>query len=260
MKKKSIWIVLAVLLSLLLAVGLALGKYVGEWKNSFALLISPFQQQEIDTSLRRYFRSNELKPISQEIPHYEINGTTGWFTVANGLDSATISQDNVSYTLTWYVSQDGSTWTEADRTEHGTLIKNVYQVVDYNIGPMTIDGVVYDYIQVVGKTTSFKQEDIQATYHFTYYDYVLETTYNGGVVTLTLDTNDMFGDYQFRWPMGMVPDNSDPNLIFTNAVSGPGELTAELDSNTLYEFHFFVTDDNLFTGTDMTKVITVTKK
>ena len=78
------------------------------------------------------------------------------------------------------------------------------------------------------------------------------------MITVKIDTNDMSGDYKFTWPAGIVPDNSDPNEIFTNALKGPSELTVTLNKDTAYEFLFFVTDDSGLS--DATDKISITKE
>ena len=258
-RKKYIPIVLFVILTVGLVAGLTFGKYAGEWKNPFGLLISPVGNNNVDTTLRRYFRSNELFPES-ESDVYAINGTSGWFTVANALDTNTVSQDTVNYTVTWYVLDGTDTWTEYKK-QNGSVAADVYRVDKYEVAPVTINGIVYDNIKVVAKTSSFLQEDIEAVYSFSYSDYQVITTYSNGVFTVTVDTNDMPGNYLFTWPAGIVPDNSDPNRIFTSALLGPSSLTARLNANTEYEFLFFVADSTLFEEPfDVTNVIGVSKK
>lgn len=258
-RKKHILIALSILLCIGIAAGAVLAKYAGEWDHAFGLLISPVEQNEIDTTLRRYFRSNELLPAS-EGASYTVNGTEGWFTVANALDSSTVSEDEIQYALTWYVSADGNSWTEY-KEESGTFAANEYKVAKYTVEPVTLEGTVYNYVKVHGETSSFLQEDIEAVYTFLYSDYEVEKTASDGVVSVKLDTNDMDGDYQFTWSAGITPDNSDPNLIFTTASNGPSELTVKLGKNTAYEFLFFVTDAALLDGaTDLTALVTVTKE
>ena len=258
-KNKKLLILLSVLLGIGLLAGLALGKYTGEWKNTFGLLISPVEQSETDNTLRRYFRSNELLPASENAK-YTVHGTSGWFTVANALDKSTVSEDTISYSLTWYVSEDGNTWSEY-RRENGSFTKNSYQVAKYTVTPVTIEGVTFNHIKVAGKTSSFLQENIEASYHFTYSNYTTETAYENGVLTIKIDTNDMSGDYQFSWPAGVTPDNSDPNGIFTQALVGPTEVTVTLKHNTDYTFLFFITDKDLQDAASSgTNVISITKK
>ncbi len=258
-RKKYIPIVLFVILAVGLVAGLTFGKYAGEWKNPFGLLISPVGNNNVDTTLRRYFRSNELFPES-ESDVYAINGTSGWFTVANALDTNTVSQDTVNYTVTWYVLDGTDTWTEYKK-QNGSFAADVYRVDKYEVAPVTINGIVYDNIKVVAKTSSFLQEDIEAVYSFSYSDYQVITTHSNGVFTVIVDTNDMPGNYLFTWPAGIVPDNSDPNRIFTSALLGPSSLTARLNANTEYEFLFFVADSTLFEEPfDVTNVIGVSKK
>lgn len=239
-RKNPILTVLLVVLCLGLIAGLAFGKYAGEWNHLFGLIISPVQQVETDTSLRRYFRSNELLPASEGAA-YTVNGTNTWFSVANALDSSTVSEDTVKYSLTWYISTDGSTWTEHKR-EGGTFSANTYDVKRYTVEPVTVSGTTYNMVKVCGKTSSFKQEDIEAVYTFTYSDYVADVSYADGVITVDIDTNDMAGEYIFTWAAGIAPDNSDPTGIFANAVQGAGVLTATLGRDTGYTFYFFVTD------------------
>ena len=243
--KPIVPIVLAVLV-LGLVVGLVYGKYAGEWSHFFELIISPTQQENIDTSLRRYFRSNELLPVS-EGANYAVNGTDTWFTVANALDSTMVSEDEIKYTLTWYYSADGSTWTQFDKVSD-TLNKNTYDKQKYTVAPYTVGDVTYNTIKVVGESSSVKQEKIEAVYTFTYNDYIASISYADGIITVDIDTNDMAGDYIFTWAAGITPDNSDPNCIFTTATVGAGALTAKLTLDTGYRFYFFVTDAQLLSA------------
>jgi len=236
-------VLLTVLLCLALATGLVLARYAGKWEHGFGLLISPVEQDETDHSLRRYFRSNELLPAS-EGASYTVNGTSAWFTVANALDSATVSEDVIRYTLTWYVSSDGSAWTEY-KTESGTMAAGEYKVDRYELAPVTLNGAVHNYIKVHGKTSSFLQEDLEARYSFVYSDLKCAYAYADGVITVATDTNDMSGEYKFVWPAGITPDNSDPSGLLKTAAAGPAEITVTLEKNTAYESLFFVTDSAL---------------
>ena len=256
-------IVRFVILCISLTAGIVLGKYAGEWKQRFGLAISPVAQSDTDPALRRYFRSNELLPATEGAA-YTINGTSGWFSVSNALDSNTVSEDTVSYTLTWYISTDGSTWTEYKK-ESGSFAKNQYKVNKYTVSPVTQNGTIYNMVKVCGKTSSFLQEDIEAVYTFQYADYTTNTTYANGVITINITTKDTGGSFQFCWPAGIVPDNSDPSGIFKTALAGPSELTATLNTNTNYQFLFFVTDaallEQLNNAPDTAaQTVTMTKK
>lgn len=262
-RTKRILIVLFVILCIGLVAGLTLGKYAGEWKHGFGLLISPTDQDDTDTTLRRYFRSNELLPVSENVA-YTINGTSGWFSVANALDSSTVSQDTINYTLTWYVSTDGTTWTE-HKTETGSFEKDEYKVTKYTVEPVTISGTTYNKVKVSGKTSSFLQEDIEAVYTFNYSNYSINTSFANGVITLDIDMNDVSGEFKFSWPEGIAPDNSDPSGLFKNAIAGPSNATVTLNKNTAYQFLFFVTDGELLeqlnnTPSNAEQIVTMIKK
>ena len=248
-------LVLAVLLCLLLVAGVVWGRYAAQWDLDFGLLFSPVGGSTEDPSVRRYFRSNELTPASEGAT-YEVNAIATWLTVANGLDSATLSEQDVAYTLTYYASVDGVTWTQY-KTESGTLTANTYQVEKYAVAPQTIEGTVCDYIKVHAATTSFVQEDLEAVYHFNYTDYTATATYGDGVVTLRLDTNSRGGDYRIAWDAGLAPDNADPNGLLTDAVVGPSAATLTLTADTAYTFLFFVTDAGLMDAAAATAAVTV---
>ena len=257
--KRRIPTVLLIVLCISLVAGLALGKYAGEWKNVFDLLISPITQNTTDPSLRRYFRSNELRPASENAT-YAVNGTESWFTVANALDQSTVSQDTVLYTLTYYISESEGSWT-AYQTESVSLTKDVYDVKKHTVSPITKNGTVYNTVRVEAKTSSFLQESIEATYTFTYSDYSVQTSASGGVITLAIDTGDMSGDYRITWIAGITPDNSDPNKMLTHAQNGPSEATVTLKHNTDYVFLFFITDDSLLGGAvNASDMVTISKK
>ena len=259
--KITIIIVLAVVLCMGLIAGLTLGKYVQEWEQGFGLIISPLLKDEIeDPADRYYFRSNELLAQSENAA-YTVNGTSTWFSVANALDTNTYSKIDVSYTLTWSVSADGSNWIQY-KTESNTFEADRYLVEKYTVEPVTLNGTLYNTVKVEASTGSFKQEVLSAVYTFIYSDPSVEISYASGIITVTLDTNDVAGDFTFAWNAGITPDNSDPNLIFTSASDGPAELTAALRKNTGYTFVFFVTDadvlekldDSLISAADMVSV------
>ena len=258
-RNKIRWIVLGSLLVLILMMGTVFGKYANEFMNRFGLTVSPVEQNEVDHSLRRYFRSNELRPAA-EGASYAVNGTEGWFSVSNGLDSSTVSEDEIRYTLTWYLSTDGGTWIQ-HQTQSASFEAGEYGVERYFVAPVTLEGTVYNTVKVVAKTDSFLQEDIEAVYTFTYTPHTVSATYADGVITLKLDTNDHGGDYEFRWPAGILPDNSDPNGVLTAAKAGPAAVTAKLGHNTAYELLFIVTDPSVIgDGASVSNVIEVTKK
>ena len=242
---KRTLILLLVVLYIVLIAGFTLARYATDWTLDFGLNISPLEGEIINPFARKYFRSNELKPENDDA-RYEINGTYGWFTVANGLDSSTFSEIKVKYTLKWYISKDGSTWKDYG-TQNVECDENIYDVDKYKFAPVTVDGVVYNYIKVVASTSSIKQKDIQAIYHFNYSDAEIDYSYANGVIYVNIDTNDMAGDYKFSWVAGIAPDNSDPTGKFASAMVGPSEITVELGHNTGYEFLFFVTDSQLNT-------------
>ena len=253
-KEKRILIVLLAILCLGLIVGLTLGRYVGEWDQLFGLLISPSDSSE--PLVPCYFRSNELLPATENAS-YTVNGMSTWFTVANGLDSSTVSQLDVKYTLTWYISEDGSAWTEY-KTVSATMPANAYTVsTKYTVEPVTVGSTVHNYVKVIGSTSSFLQENIEAVYVFQYESATVSKTYADGVVTVRINTNDEPGSYTFAWADGITPDNSDPNGIFTTAAAGPSDKSVTLNSHTVYEFLFFVTGE---VGIDPTQAVTVSKR
>lgn len=189
-----------------------------------------------------YFLSNELSSSS---PSYIVNGTTAWFTVANALNSTTYANAPVVYTLSWSVSEDGMAWTSY-KTESDVLLPGNGRVVEkYGFGPIEENGTVYNWVKVQAFTASFTQDDIEAVYQFDYNDHDVEVSYDGGVITVTLNTNNFDGDFEFSWLKGITPDNSDPTGLFKDAAVGPADITVKLKKNTEYEFLFFVTDSEL---------------
>ena len=240
-RKKYMLLLLFVLLSVGLLGGMTLGRYAGEWKHSFGLSILPVNN--IDYSVKRYFRSNELLPVSENAA-YTVNGTSAWFSVANGLDSNMVSEEDIKYTLTWYVSEDGITWTEYNKNKvNDKFDADEYQVKKFSVSPVEVGGNVCNYIKVHGTTSSFLQEDIEAVYTFIYLPHQIEISYFSGVIMVIIDTNDTSGDFEFTWKNGITPDNSDVTGIFKEAEVGPSKIEANLDKNTKYQFLFFVTDE-----------------
>lgn len=211
---------------------------------------------------RCYFRSNSLKPVSENAV-YTVDGADTWFTVANGLDSTMVSQGQVNYTLTYDISTDGVTWQAYD-SKTGSLPANTYTVQKYAVAPVTADGTTYPWIKVTASTTSFQQEDICAVFCFVSTGYAVNRTYESGVIKLTVNTNSQSGSFTFAWAEGITPDNSDPSGTFATAAIGPGALTASLDKHTVYDYLFFVTDPTLLANlesdsTQITTLVTVEK-
>ena len=249
-KQKYIQIVLWVMLCLILLTDLTFSRYTGEWDHRFGLFISPSEQ--FDPTVPLYFRSNTMKPASENAT-YSVNGTSTWFTVANGQDSSTVSQDDIEYELTWYVSVDGDVWMEY-QTQSATLPANEYTVAKYTVEPITVDETVHNFVKVVCETTSFKQENIEALYSFTYEAEEIEVTCADGVITVEIDTNDVPGAYKFEWIEGITPDNSDPNGVFTTSENGPSDKVVTLNLQTHYKFVFFVTGDINGEPTDAVRI------
>ena len=191
-------------------------------------------------SEKYYFRSNELMPVSQNVS-YTVDGTAGWFTVANALDSQTWSTGVVDYTLSYFVSEDGNDWISYQTGEH-TMDAGRYQVDKYELAPIQVNDTTYHWIKVTATTTSFLQEDLQAVYHFVPTGLSTEYGYADGVITLTIHTNNHAGTYRIGWASGIAPDNSDPSGTFSDAAAGASTLDVYLEKNTVYQYLFFVTD------------------
>lgn len=212
---------------------------------------------------RCYFRSNELKPVSQDAA-YTVDGYDTWFTVANGLDSNMVSAADVHYTITYFVSDNGTDWVEYS-TQSGVFTANTYQKQKFTVAPITKDGVTYNSVKVTASTESFPQEDLLAVFHFTYSGYKADYDYRSGVLRLTVNTNNQSGNFTFGWASGITPDNADPNGTFTFASVGPGTLTVALEQHSVYEYLFFVTDPTLLSSlesdsTQVSTLVTVEKK
>ena len=262
-KNKYVLLFLAIILSVGLLGGMTLARYAGEWSHSFGLSIFPVDKT--NHNLRRYFRSNELVPVSENAA-YTVNGTSTWFTVANALDSEMVSEEDIKYTLTWFVSEDGITWTEYNKNKvNDKFGADEYQVKKFSVSPVEVGRNVCNYIKVHGTTSSFLQEDIEAVYTFNYSSYSADTMFADGVITINIDTNDVSGEFNFSWQEGITPDNSDPTGFFKNAIAGPSNSTVTLNKNTAYQFMFFVTDAELLeqlnnTPSDAGQIVTMTKE
>ena len=198
------------------------------------------------SSLRQYFRSNVLKPVSENAA-YAVSGTTAWFTVANALDSSTYAQAEVAYTVTYYISKDGMDWTKYV-TESKSLAANAYSVEKFEVSPVVYSGETYPMVKVEMATRSFLQEDLSAVFDFSCLDIETAYAFADGVITMTVNTKNTGGNFVFYWDSGISPDNSDPIQLFRDAQAGPAELTVALQKNTVYEFLFFVTDPQLLSN------------
>ncbi len=187
-----------------------------------------------------YFESNVLRAGGRD---YTVEGTEATFVISNSIDSSTHSQIALRYLLTVEIFKDGA-WVE-HTTEWRSMAANRMVTDELSVTPITVDGVTYDRVRVTAACASGSLDALTAEFIFTYGEYTAEYSYADGVIYLALQTQDRGGEYGFAWVSGIAPDNSDPNLIFTDAEASALGLNGELKEYTAYEFCFFVTDAGL---------------
>jgi len=187
-----------------------------------------------------YFESNVLRAGGRD---YTVEGTEATFVISNSTDSATHSQIALRYLLTVEIFKDGA-WVE-HTTEWRSMAANRMVTDELSVTPVTVDGVTYDRVRVTAACASGSLDALSAEFIFTYGEYNAEYSYGNGVIYLTLQTQDRGGEYSFAWVSGIAPDNSDPNLVFSNVESSALGLSGELNEYTAYQFCFFVTDTGL---------------
>ena len=191
-----------------------------------------------------YFASNLLKPEA-EAATYNVHGSEALLSLANALDSYTYSQMELNCQTIIYYWKDGG-WQEFAK-QWNTLTANRMVVEEILLTPVEVEGVIYDRIFVKSTCANGMLETLCAEFVFQYGVYTTEYSYDAGVIRLVLFTNDEGGNFRFAWiwdherSVGIAPDNSDPNLIFTHALASDLQVTTAIGNYTGYEFCFFVT-------------------
>lgn len=191
-----------------------------------------------------YFESNVLRPVADGAVQ-NVYGTEAVFAITNALDSKTFSQIPLTYKVTVYIWKNDA-WVEHSY-EINTLGANRQVTREFTVTPIEVDGVVYDRILVKAACTNGTVQALVAEFRFQYMDHAVEYSWNSNVIYLDVYTNDDGGDYRFTWAEGIIPDNSDHNLIFTDAVASDRVCDAELKSYHHYEILFIINDGDLIT-------------
>ncbi|MBR7100778.1 MAG: BspA family leucine-rich repeat surface protein [Clostridia bacterium] len=195
-----------------------------------------------------YFVSNILKE-QYSGASYTVSGSETYFTVSNGLDSSTYSIEDIKYRVELYVDKDADGVFETlISTVNYTLEGGQRSVQRTDITPLTDGyGVTHHRIKAVATKLTGDIEILEAEFNLSSVSHNVAYSYSDGILYVTLNTNDQSGVFRFEWVNGIGPDNSDPNLIFTDAVAGPSSLETpvSLNQNTKYDFIFFVNSPEL---------------
>lgn len=240
MKKYIIPALCAILaLALLLGVGPAIAKYITQL----------FERDGTVEAKDYYFRSNVMQDSADPSP-VTVNGTRASFTLANGTDPEVYANTKITYDLLYYVYADGE-WVLADSETDCVFYGGTYRYRTVEFGPITYDGTVCNDILVRAVSKTPYKKTLTLRVMFDYEPYAVEYTYDAeiGVITLTVATNGQAGNYRFTWQKGILPDQSDPNLILTGTAPGAeggSSKDGSLSANTVYKFVFFVTDADAF--------------
>ncbi len=227
--KKKLLIAILLLLAVTLTVTVS-AKYIAEQQRSLELSAGAF-----------YFRSNVLtdeEPATQ----LTVRGRSTELLLANGADSRTFSDRDIAYTVTYAVQIEGAWTTVASETVTGSLPKGALQTATLTVTPLTVDGVLYNTVQVTAKSTSPQAKTLQAELTFVYSGYTLAYEYDRevGVITMIVTTNDDSGSFTVAWENGLLPDNADPNGLLTAGGEGYDSLELTLNAHTVYRLNFFV--------------------
>ena len=192
------------------------------------------------------FYSNILKE-SGALASYSVSGSSTFFTVANGIDSESYAGEDIKYKVELYIDTDADGVFETlHTTKNYTLTGGQYSVQRTDITPLTGGGgVTYHVIKAVATRLTGDLVTLEAVFTLSSVSHSVSYVYDSGILYLTVNTNDEDGEYEFNWVSGIGPDNSDPNLIFTEAAAGPSSLNAYLNKNTEYDFIFFVNTPEL---------------
>lgn len=251
MRRKKLYslcaILLAVTLLLSLGVGYILAKYTITWERGFGLHIYPKTADGL-SGMPIYFKSNLLKPVG-EAAQYDVAGNQSWFSLANALDSHTYSRDKIQYTLEYQVYDEGTgAWLDVpSMTATAYLEGNQYSVEHHEVTPITQSGITYDTVKVTARCKTGEPVVLEAAFRFAYSPIDVSYHYAAGVIYMTVNTNELHGNFQFTWKEGILPDTSDPNLVLNHANPSDLALTYPLNAHTIYEFCFFITDADLLT-------------
>ncbi len=182
-----------------------------------------------------YFRSNLLKA---EDVQYPVKGSSVEITLSNALDSATYSEESISYQLAYYIP-DGDGWS-LHSSSYGTLSGGSYHTTAVPLSMQTFNGQTK--VKVVANCLSGQMESLSAVFTFEPISYSPSWRVADGVIYVQLTTGADGGQYTFTWGEGITADKSDPNQLFTTAALGATSHTVQLKSWSNYEFCFFATD------------------
>ena len=221
MKKHVIPILVAVLLLAMLVVGgITLAKYVATLRDEHSTLSTGYF----------YFRSNVLGD-DEDVPAFEILGESTEFVLTNAQDSATLTPENIRYTVTYSVLVSGEGESEvwekkSDMTISATLTGGVYSAQSLSASPIAWDrdgdgtAEIYRQVMVEAKATAPYEKTLRARFDFIYVPMEISYSYDNvaGAIAMTVSTNGDAGEYLITWTPGLLPDNADPNGILTYAL------------------------------------------
>ena len=197
-----------------------------------------------DKSQMIFFRSNLLRPEGMG-QTYTVNGTSAWFTLANGLDSLTVSKEKISYSVSYFIDR-GGVWEEVpEKAESKIVAGGLYSVIPHTVAPITVSGETFDRIKVVATAVGV-DKPLEAVFEFDYSPMTISYTLVDNVICMKVYTADLEGSFAFTWKNGILPDASDPNGILQAADPAAKKLIAPLNAYTVYEFCFVISDVDLF--------------
>ena len=227
---------LAIVISVF-AIGVTHAKYVEELLNAWGQVRNPTFY--FDSDLLEASDQAVLSGGAEHLQPKEIYEESITFHLYNAESSTRVANVDVSYTLTYYVREDG-VWRAYDTTTgqmdgSGGLCEHEFTVTP-------IDG--YDEVMVEAVSSDPYPKVLAAYFQFITLPFTVEFDFDRdmGVIGMIIATNNHAGDFQIQWSEGVLPDNADPGGILTGGSAGPDSVVTELAPFTTYRLYFFVSE------------------
>ena len=205
---------------------------------SVAKYITKKGQQSELTSQNFYFSSNFLK--SDEVPTYEIYGSTVTFAVRNYIDSLRINAADINYT----VSADGGAVdvSNANGSLSGAVSSSENITLSYNFAADELQKEITVSVKGTGNFT----QTLSAKFIFIKYDglkFEIKDQENRDYAELYIYTGNTASDVTINWDNSILLIDETNDYIFDNLNSDKNSVTVtNISADTTVKIIFFKTD------------------
>ena len=205
---------------------------------SVAKYITKKGQQSELTSQNFYFSSNFLK--SDEVPTYEIYGSTVTFAVRNYIDSLRINAADINYT----VSADGGAVdvSNANGSLSGAVSSSENITLSYNFAADELQKEITVSVKGTGNFT----QTLSAKFIFIKYDglkFEIKDQENRDYAELYIYTGNTASDITINWDKAKLLIDETNDYIFDNLNSDKNSVTVtNISADTTVKIIFFKTD------------------